>query len=113
MPNSTSSSSAPSTAKSAVRRIAVYGLVETAMENYTLIDRPLAFSSARGLQAVLDDRTPVVKDSPTTPRLDNNYKPQLLRPQIATTDVPVEMDVAQASINTSLGDKYAQVALGE
>ncbi|KAG9063523.1 hypothetical protein KI688_004407 [Linnemannia hyalina] len=112
-PNSTPSSSAPSTATSAARRNPVYGVVETKMENYTHINKPLAFPSARGPQAVLDDRTPVVKYSPTTPRLDSNNRPQLRRPHIATTDVPMEMDVAQTSISASLGDKYAQVALGD
>ncbi|KAF9112287.1 hypothetical protein BGX30_007335, partial [Mortierella sp. GBA39] len=38
---------------------------------------------------------------------------QLRRPKIATTDVPVEVDVAQTGINASLGDKNAQVALGD
>src|SRR5690349_4728841 len=61
MPNASSSSrtesslSTSSTATSTVRRNPVYGLVEIAMENYTHIDRPLAFPSARGPHAVLDD----------------------------------------------------------
>ncbi|KAG9063558.1 hypothetical protein KI688_004443 [Linnemannia hyalina] len=101
-PNSISSSSAPPTATSAVRWNPVYGLVETAMENYTHIDRSIVFPSARGPQAVLDDRTPVVKDSPTTPHLDNN-RPQLQGPQFATTNLPMEMDVTQTSISASPG----------
>ncbi|KAF9275645.1 hypothetical protein BGZ88_002234 [Linnemannia elongata] len=111
--NATSVFSVPSSATSAVRRSPVYGLVETAMENYTHIDRPLVFPSARGPQAVLDDRTPTVKDLPTTRYPDNDSRSQLRRPQIATTDVPVEMDVAQTSISASLGDKNAQIALGD
>ncbi|KAF9273827.1 hypothetical protein BGZ88_003486, partial [Linnemannia elongata] len=112
-PNAPSSSSLPSTATSAVRRNPVYGLVETAMENYTHIDRPLAFPSARGPHAVLDDQTPVIKGPPTAPCPDNDNRSQLGGPQIATTDVPVEMDTAQTSISASHGDKYAQVALGD
>ena len=118
-PNATSSSSAESslnassTATSAVGRNPVYGLVEAALKNYTHIDKPLAFPSARGPQAVLDDRTPAFKDLPTTPHPDNNNRSQLRRPQIATGDALIEMDVAQTSINASLGGKDAQVALGD
>ncbi|KAF9273828.1 hypothetical protein BGZ88_003487 [Linnemannia elongata] len=98
---------------SPIRRSPVYGLVETALENYNHIDRPHAFPSARRLQAVLDDQTCTVKDHLTTPPLDHDNRYQLRRPQIATTDVPVEMDVVQTSICAMLGDKIAQVTLGD
>ncbi|KAK5820679.1 hypothetical protein F5H01DRAFT_411899, partial [Linnemannia elongata] len=108
-----SSSSVPSAAISSVRRNPVYGLVETAMENYTHIDRPLAFPSARRPQKVLNDLTPVIKGPPITPHPGSDNRSQLGRPQITATDLPMEMDIAQTSISASLGDKKAQVALGD
>ncbi|KAG0054659.1 hypothetical protein BGZ89_002599, partial [Linnemannia elongata] len=112
-PNATSSSSPPSTATSTVRRNPVYGLVEMAMENYTHIDKPLAFPSARGPHAVLGDQMPVIKEPPTTPCPDNDNRSQLGGPQIATTEAPIEKDMAQTSISASHGYKYAQVTLGD
>ncbi|KAG9061827.1 hypothetical protein KI688_006978 [Linnemannia hyalina] len=112
-PNITSSSSTPSTVTSTVRRNPVYGLVEEAIENYTHIDRPLAFPSARGPQEVLDDRAPAVKDLPTNPRSDDDNNSQQRGPQSATANVSVELQFARIIISASEGNKDAQVALGD
>ncbi|KAF9130649.1 hypothetical protein BGX30_013408, partial [Mortierella sp. GBA39] len=112
-PNITPSSSNPSTATSAVRRNPVYGLVEAAMENYTHIDRPLAFPSARGPHVVLDDQPPTIKDPVVPPHSVNSGDSQLQGPQSVITNVPMERDVVQISISASHGDKDAQVALGD
>ncbi|KAF9537754.1 hypothetical protein EC957_007703 [Mortierella hygrophila] len=103
----------PSKTTSTVRRNPVYGLVEAALENYTHIDRPLAFPSARGPHVVLDDQTPAVKDLPTTlrPGYDNVSLERGL--QSAAANASMEMQLARAIINASEGDKNAQVALGD
>ncbi|KAF9150500.1 hypothetical protein BG015_007706 [Linnemannia schmuckeri] len=120
-PTSSAASSAPviihtifSSTTTKARRNPVYGQEETAMDNYWHIDRPLDFSSARGPHGPLDDQTPTTRDLPVFERLDNGgNKLQSSEPQSATTDVPIEMDMAQTSISASQGNKYAQVALGD
>ncbi|KAF9542485.1 hypothetical protein EC957_001927 [Mortierella hygrophila] len=112
-PNATSSSSPPSTATSAVRRNPAYGLVEMAMENYTHIDRPLAFPSARGPHAALDDQPPTINNPTVPPHSDNNSSSQQRGPQSATANVSVELQWARTIIDASEGDKDAQVALGD
>ena len=47
-----------SPATSTVRRNPVYGLEETAMENYSHIDKPAVLPSARGPQAMVDEQSP-------------------------------------------------------
>ncbi|KAF9545320.1 hypothetical protein EC957_011074 [Mortierella hygrophila] len=101
------------TSTTSVRRNPVYGLVETAMENYTHIDRPLAFPSARGPHAALDDLTPAVKDIPTNPRPDDDNNSQQRGPQSATANVSMELQFARTIISAGEGDKDAQVALGD
>ncbi|KAF9309972.1 hypothetical protein BGZ91_007229, partial [Linnemannia elongata] len=112
-PNATSSSSPPSTTTCTVQRNPVYGLVETAMENYTHIDRPLAFQSARGPHTVLDDRTPAIMNLPALSHPHSNNEAQQRAPQISNTIVPMERDVVRMSIIASHGDRDAQVALGD
>ncbi|KAG0042620.1 hypothetical protein BGZ89_006809 [Linnemannia elongata] len=75
------------------------------------------------LDAIVD--TPVTENMAVTslqiqhlalqpaPLQDYDNRSQLGRIQIATTDVPMEKDIAQTSISASRGDKYAQVALGD
>ncbi|KAF9537847.1 hypothetical protein EC957_007568 [Mortierella hygrophila] len=111
--NTTFSSSTPSTATCTVRRNPVYGLVEEALENYTHIDRPLAFPSARGPHEVLDDQPPTIKEPVIPPHSVNTSDSQLQGPQSVITNVPMEKDVVQMSISASHGDKDAQVALGD
>ncbi|OAQ26368.1 HCP-like protein [Linnemannia elongata AG-77] len=112
-PNATSSSSPPSTTTCTVRRNPVYGLVETAMENYTHIERPLAFPSARGPHTVLDDQTPAVMDLPVLSHPHSNNEAQQRAPQRSNTIIPMEKDVVRMSISASHGDRDAQVALGD
>ncbi|KAF9545317.1 hypothetical protein EC957_011071 [Mortierella hygrophila] len=112
-PNTTSSSSTPSITTSTVRRNPVYGLVEEALENYTHIDRPLAFPPARGPHAALDDLAPAVKDIPTNPRPDDDNNSQQRGPQSATVNVSMELQFARTFISATEGNKDAQVALGD
>ncbi|KAG9061804.1 hypothetical protein KI688_006955 [Linnemannia hyalina] len=112
-PIATSSSNAASTATSFVRRNPVYSLVKAAMGNYTHIDRPLAFPSARGPHAVQDDKPPTIKDPVVPPHSVNSSNSQLQGPQSVITNAPMERDVVQMSISASHGDKDAQVALGD
>ncbi|KAF9131505.1 hypothetical protein BGX30_013080 [Mortierella sp. GBA39] len=112
-PNATSSSSTPFTATSVVRWNPVYGLVEAVMENYTHIDRSLAFPSARGPQAALDDQPPIINNPAVIPHSVNISNSQLQGPQSAITNVPIEKDVVRMSISASHGNKDAQVAFGD
>ncbi|KAF9545331.1 hypothetical protein EC957_011085 [Mortierella hygrophila] len=112
-PNITSSSSTPSTTTPTVRRSPVYGLVEVAMENYTHIDRPLAFPSSRGPHGVLDAQPPAIKDPVDPPHLVNTSDSQLQGPQSVITNTPMERDVVQMSISANHGNKDAQIALGD
>ncbi|KAK5820680.1 hypothetical protein F5H01DRAFT_378071 [Linnemannia elongata] len=99
------------TTSSVVRRNPVYGLVETAMENYTHIDRPLASPSARGPQAATNEQARLAKDLSVPPHSDigNN---SLLRGSQNTT-IAAKKDLAQLGISASQGEAAAQVALGD
>ncbi|KAF9102484.1 hypothetical protein BGX30_009301, partial [Mortierella sp. GBA39] len=76
---------------------------------------PLAFPSARGPHAALDDddRAPAVKDILTNPRPDDDNNSQQRGPQSATANVSVELQFARTIISASEGNKDAQVALGD
>ncbi|KAF8937812.1 hypothetical protein BGZ47_008847 [Haplosporangium gracile] len=112
-PTDTSSSGAPSTATSTVRRGSVYGHEEATMDNYSHIDKPLAFPSGRRPQAALDGQIITAKDLPDISHPDNDNEHQLRGPQRAISNTSMEMDLAQTSISASYGDKNAQVALGD
>lgn len=113
-PSTTSASTTtPSIATSTARRNPVYGLVETAMENYNHIDRPLAFPLARGPQAVQDDQTCPVKDLSATPHSPSDNETQQRSPLEAATNIPKGKDVVQTSIGAYCGDKEAQVVIGD
>ncbi|KAF9546988.1 hypothetical protein EC957_008992 [Mortierella hygrophila] len=103
------------TTTSTVRRNPVYGLVEQAMENYSHIERPLAYPFARGPHNLLDDLSPDNDDSPAPPHPGNGNNPPSRGPQSETDlDTPREQkDLVQTAINASHGDKDAQVTLGD
>ncbi|OAQ31240.1 HCP-like protein [Linnemannia elongata AG-77] len=100
-------------ATSPIRRNPIYGLVERAMENYTHIVRLLAFHSTRGSHAAPDDQPQTINNLAVPTYAVNNGNSQLLGPQSATTNVPMQWDVVQMSISDSHGDKDAQVAIGD
>ncbi|KAK3833595.1 MAG: hypothetical protein J3R72DRAFT_424865 [Linnemannia gamsii] len=72
---------------STVRRSPIYGLEEAAMENYSHMDKPLAFSSARGPQVALGDQAQLAKDLPVPPRPDGGNHPHLRGPQSRVCDI--------------------------
>ncbi|KAG0275349.1 hypothetical protein BGZ95_008900 [Linnemannia exigua] len=60
----------PSDETATVQRSPVYGLEEAAMDNYSHIDKPLAFLSSRGPQAALGDPAQRAEDTPATDAKD-------------------------------------------
>ncbi|KAG0054075.1 hypothetical protein BGZ89_002740 [Linnemannia elongata] len=96
---------------SAIRRNPAYGLVETAMENYTHIDRPLASPSARGPQAAMNEQARLTKDLSALPHSDIGNNSLLRESQNPT--IAAKKDLAQLGISASQGDAAAQVALGD
>ncbi|KAF9142353.1 hypothetical protein BG015_000947 [Linnemannia schmuckeri] len=96
-----------------VRRNPVYGLEETAMDNYSHIDRPLVFLSARGPHALLNDQSPDSNNPSAPPYQRNKSNPQSRGHQGATANIPMKKDLIQTTISASQGDKDAQVALGD
>ncbi|KAF8943532.1 hypothetical protein BGZ47_005350 [Haplosporangium gracile] len=112
----TSPQNATAISNSAIRRNPVYGLENTAMDNYSHIDHPAFAPPPRGPQVLLDKQTSVDKDLalPSTPYTVNGSKssPSSQAPQSTTTRASKEMTLTQTIINTSHGDKDAQVDLG-
>ncbi|KAK5820648.1 hypothetical protein F5H01DRAFT_411875, partial [Linnemannia elongata] len=111
--SSSSTLSPPPITTLTARNTAANNLDETLMARLSLSGKPLESPPARHQQVVSDDRTTTVKDIPITPCPGNHIRSQLQNPQIAPTDVLLEMDIAQTSISASLGNKDAQVALGD
>ncbi|KAG0276039.1 hypothetical protein BGZ96_003496 [Linnemannia gamsii] len=103
----------PATSNPAVTRNPVYGLENTAMDNYTHIDHPAFAPRPRGTQVLLDDYSLTDKDIPAPPRIDSGNTPLLRAPQSTTTKASKGMDLVQLSIRASQGDTSAQVALGD
>ncbi|KAG0287289.1 hypothetical protein BGZ96_008793 [Linnemannia gamsii] len=112
--SASSTPSAPCVTTSKVRRNPIYGLEEAAFDNYSHIDKPLSYSSARRPQALSNDQTSMtVEDLSISSCPDSDNTPQLLRgPQNTTTDTPVELDLVQIGISASHGNKNAQFVLG-
>ncbi|KAG0059489.1 hypothetical protein BGZ89_000367 [Linnemannia elongata] len=100
----------PSQGNTAIRRNPVYGLVETALENYTHIDNPLTSQPLRGPQTQNGDQ----QDNDNKPQetSPSNTDRRLQAPQDHTA-APDAMDITQTMVNASLGNTYAQVALGK
>lgn len=98
---------------SAIRRNPVYGLEETAMDNYSHIDKPVSFPMARGPHASMDDQPPTTKNLLIPPYPENSDSPQLHKRQSASTHTPTANDLVQTTISANQGDKKAQVALGD
>ncbi|KAG0301538.1 hypothetical protein BGZ97_002744 [Linnemannia gamsii] len=103
----------PTSPSSPSRRNPVYGLEETAMDNYSHIDKPLAFPSARGPQAALDDQKTAVSNPAISSQQDNDAKRSTPGPQSITTKHIKEMDLVETSISGYCGNKEAQVAIGD
>ncbi|KAF9297805.1 hypothetical protein BGZ88_008963 [Linnemannia elongata] len=103
------------TSDSEVRRNPVYGLENTAMDNYSHIDHPAFAPPSREPQALLDNRTPTIKDLPVLPHSSNDRGFSSGAPQIesATTKASEDMDLVQLGILGSQGNKDAQTALGD
>lgn len=101
------------TSPTSPRRNPVYGLEETAMDNYSHIDKPLAFPLARGPQAVLEDQTTTVHNPSVSSHPENDTKPPIPGPQSTTTKYFREMDLVETSISGYCGNKEAQVTLGD
>ncbi|KAG0275942.1 hypothetical protein BGZ96_003552 [Linnemannia gamsii] len=96
---------------SAGRRNPAYGLEEVAMENWSHIDRPLSFPSARGVQAIVDDQVRLANDRPVSPHPDSGNHLRVRGPQSPTS--AAKKDLAQLGISAMQGDAAAQVALGD
>lgn len=71
-----------------VRRDPVCGLEETAMNNYSRIDYPLSFKSARGPQALKDDNPTVTTYAQTPTTFDSGNKQQSRAPQVFMAVIP-------------------------
>lgn len=96
-----------------IRRNPVYGLEEAAMDNYSHIDKSLAFPPARGPQAMLIDR-PTDNDILSNPlHSDNGYGSPSQKPHSSTTPLPLQKTLDQTIISATNGDTEAQVALGD
>ncbi|KAG0075638.1 hypothetical protein BGZ90_009656 [Linnemannia elongata] len=101
------------TTSSAVRRNPVYGLEETAMDNYSHIDKPVSFPMARGPHASLDDHSPTTKNLLVPPYPENGNNPQLQTQRSTSIHTPMARDLVQTTISASQGDKTALVELGD
>lgn len=95
------------------RRNPVYGLEETAMDNYSHIDKPLSFPMGRGPQTFMDDQSPTTKSFLVPPYPENSNNPQMQKQQDTSTNTPVVMDLVQTTISANQGDEKALVALGD
>lgn len=71
-----------------VRRDPVCGLEETAMNNYSHIDYPLSFKSARGPQALKDDNPTLTTYAQTPTTFDSGNKQQSRAPQVFMAVIP-------------------------
>ncbi|KAF9088242.1 hypothetical protein BGX29_000387, partial [Mortierella sp. GBA35] len=108
-PVETSPQEPPST-----RRNPVYGLVETALENYSHIDDPGTAPTPRAPQLLPDNPPPPILQQQSDYSQESLYfdvKPLPQTPQ--EQPAPTTRDVTQTMVNASLGEKDAQVALGD
>ncbi|KAF9129449.1 hypothetical protein BGW39_004173 [Mortierella sp. 14UC] len=112
--DSTNNTTNRSLTSNAARRSPVDGLVEVAMQNYTRIDNT---STARALISTrpADRRNPVGGLVPqyndiVQPKPSNNIKSPDAPQESISTATP---DITEMMMNARLGDKYAQLALGD
>ncbi|KAG0042487.1 hypothetical protein BGZ90_009379, partial [Linnemannia elongata] len=100
----------PSQENMAVRRNPVYGLVETALENYTHIDSPFTSQQLRGPQTLKGGQQDNDKNPQETSPSNTSRRSQAPQDHTAASDA---MDITQTIVNASLGNTSAQVALGK
>jgi TPR repeat protein len=108
--NSVSNNNASNT----IRRNPAYGLVEEALENYNHIENPATAPARRGPQLIPNDQSSAQDehDDPSKPQHSPNKIQQQARSPQGTAS-GITRDFAQTLMKATLGDKDAQVAVGD
>ncbi|KAG0278741.1 hypothetical protein BGZ96_002253, partial [Linnemannia gamsii] len=107
------SASSNNIATNTIRRNPAYGLVEEALENYTHIDYLTASPVGRGPQAIPDNQSSANDDDDNSKaqHYSNKTQQKARAPQEPTSGIA--RDFAETLMKAALGDKDAQVAVGD